>query len=188
MRNVRTAAVVVSLLSAASLCAVPRRESTGDEPKPVVTVSADDLGSGKVVVIGRLGQPLHMMMSIRGTWESPSRKSGLPTKDGRLEFLVAEVNGKALDQPVAFHEEVVEVVYRKSDGKAYREKPTPKDRVTWELRAFESGDFRIIPGAYWDDLWGETAGEVVRAPAAPVYHRDRFVRRLVGVLVKSEPP
>src|SRR5260370_29323809 len=74
----------------------------GAEHEGIVKISADDLASGKVVVIGRLGAPLKTMITVRGTWQHPPR-AAQPVKDFGLRFHVTHVNGSALTEPVDFH-------------------------------------------------------------------------------------
>lgn len=146
------------------------------ELEDVVTVSADDLDSGKVVVIGRLGSPLETMLTIRGTW----RQSRM-AKDSGLVFHVTHVNGKALDEPVLFHRTLMHVTYPfVSDQDGSREDgPTPSAGEQWEIRAYETGRFSGNPGAYQKELTG-----FAYIQAVPAWWRH-FQTDLHGIMQKG---
>lgn len=116
----------------------------------VATVSADDLDSGEAVVIGRLGSPLKTMLNVRGTWQR-----GRSPKDRGPSFHVTHVNEKALDEPVIYYESVVHVRYPRppwdKDDES-KKSPPPSAGQTWEMRAYETGEFFDSPPEYEKEL------------------------------------
>jgi len=120
-----------------------------DGREGVVAVSSDDLESGKVVVIGRLGSPLKTLLTIRGTWQR-NRMS----KDYGPSFHVTHVNGKALDKPVIFYQVLVHVSYPRpwDEHDESKNRPEPCAGQSWEIRAYETGGFVDSPGEYKEEL------------------------------------
>jgi hypothetical protein len=147
-------------------------------PEDVVRVSADDLDSGKVVVIGHLGSPLKTMLTIRGTWQH-ARSS----KDSGPLFHVTYVNGKALDKPVIFHRAIVHVRYPRPWDKDDESKngPTPSAGQSWEIRAYETGGFSGSPEEYQKEL----RRELPYLEAVPVWWRS-FQVELHGVMQRPD--
>lgn len=80
-----------------------------------------------MVVIGRLGHPLETMLAIRGTWQR-----GRSPKDSGASFHVTHVNGKAIAEPVVFHQTLVQARDKDDDRETY---PTPPIGQSWEIRA-----------------------------------------------------
>jgi hypothetical protein len=111
----------------------------GAEPRDVVKITADDLASGKVVVIGKLGVPLRQMMSIRGTWRNPP-VGETATQVSELLFHVTHIDGKALGEPIDFGQKNVDVTYPLPwDGDDEKARgPTPLNGAAWEIRGYES--------------------------------------------------
>lgn len=137
MRFVTTLLLICTVLV---VCRSGHPVSAVDDPPAVRRISADELTSGKAVVIGRLGVPLMTAVTIRGTWHRPAPLS----KDNDLRFHVEEVDGKALDEPVRFYQAVVSISkdYREqSEGKLLK----PRDGETWELIVEELGRFHPQP-------------------------------------------
>lgn len=120
-----------------------------------VTIAADDLDSGKAVVIGRLGSPLETMLTIRGTW-----KQSRMAKDSGLVFHVTHVNGKAFDEPVIFHRSLV---HMREEYDSREDGLTPSVGQSWEIRAFETGGFSGNPGGYQKEISGLPFVEAVPA-------------------------
>jgi hypothetical protein len=127
--------------------------TAGAEPEAVAKVTADDLASGKVVVVGRLGIPLKTMMTIRGVWKYPPRGKH-PTKTFELSFHVTHVNDHALDEPITFYRAVVHVTYPlpREGGDKKNAEPTPSEGDVWEIRAYETGGFRWRPAEFAKEL------------------------------------
>ena len=162
---------------------LPARSATlgGAEPKTVATVTAEDLATGKVIVIGKLGVPLTTMRTIRGTWQPPPRGEH-PLKDASLLFHVTHVDGKPLDEPVDFHRALVNVSYPlPDDGKVNEAKdPVPEKGETWEIRGYETGRFQGRPAQFNEEL---------NFPPSQlaVWHRP-FVTTVEGILPKPAQP
>jgi hypothetical protein len=118
------------------------RSAAGDEPKQQPRIRVDEIGT-KVVVLGRLNQPLRRVVTVKGKWAEP--KSGAkPSND--LRFVVTEANGKKLDNPVEFLDQDVSVV------KQDRKEAQPVIGETWEIRAYETWTIYDHPQEYWDEL------------------------------------
>jgi hypothetical protein len=146
----RTAfAGVAVVLLALGTCLRGRFGIAASGPEDVVRVSADDLESGKVVVIGHLGSPLKTLLTIRGTWQH-NRMS----KDYGPSFDVTHVNGKALDKPVIFDRVLVHVSYPRpwDEEDESKNSPTPSNGQSWEIRAYETGGFVDSPAEYKKEL------------------------------------
>jgi hypothetical protein len=114
-------------------------------------VTAADLASGKVVVIGRLGVPLKTMTTVRGTWQYPNRGTVRQAlKPSNIKFDVTHVNGKKLENSVQFDRALVYVEYPLDgdDSDSNRNVPTPVEGDTWEIRAYETGAFRGRPDEF----------------------------------------
>jgi hypothetical protein len=153
----------------------------GDEARKAVTISVDDLNSGKVVVVGRLGIPLKTIATLRGTWRFPDQSNG-PTKDYSLSLHVSHVDGKALTEPVKFHSAIVEIDYPRlwdADDTSSKQ-PKPANGETWEFRGYETGGFRGRPAQFEKEL---------RLPlsASGVWERS-FLTELNGILPKPDKP
>jgi hypothetical protein len=71
-RTILCAVAVVLLSIGPWLCGATGTASA--ESESVAKISADDLDSGRVVVIGRLGTPMKTMKTVRGTWQSADGK------------------------------------------------------------------------------------------------------------------
>lgn len=138
-----------------------------EDHEKVVPVSADDLDSGTMVVIGRLGRPLNTMLTIRGVWDW----SRMP-KDSGLVFRVTHVNGEALDEPVIFHQTLVHVRHR---GDKLENDPVSSIAQSWEIRAYETGGFSGNPAEYQMELSGLPYVE-----AEPAWSRN-FQTELHGI-------
>jgi hypothetical protein len=173
MRHLRHTVVGAVVLLALSTAATSL-PVVAETPEPAATVSVADIGT-KVSLVGRLGQPLGKMMTIRGKWVKPSN---FP-KPGAFLFIVSHVNGKQLTQPVEFDIGQMEVVM--PNGKNALpdfKRQAELDGVVWTLRAYETGRFSTTPEEYWTER-----GSGPRA--LPYWTRD-FTSELVGI-VQHEP-
>jgi|GEM_PF-4645082 len=145
----------------------------------VSKVSADDLASGKVTVVGRLGIPLRTMITVRGTWRSlPPLRHGNARKPADHSFYVSHVNGNALAKPVEFVRGLVRGTT--ADGTELTELK-PADGEQWELRVYETGGFRGQPAEYWKER-----GDGI--PQYPHWGQGAFVTELDGILKNSVAP
>jgi len=167
---------MLSTATVASLAIFPFVRA-GDEDKS--TVTAEDLATGKVIVIGRLGLPLRTMTTIRGTWRYPDQSKGA-TKEYALRLHVTHVDGKPLGAPVEFGIDEVRVRSRVGLGSTERS-ASAVDGAELELRAYEIGQFHGAPGAYWRELGSPLV------PAASVYSRP-FMTELHGIVPPNAPP
>jgi hypothetical protein len=162
---------VVVLIGAAWFFGSPRTDGT--EREPPVEVSADDLESGNVIVIGRLGIPLMTMATVRGTWEHPHGEH--PAKDGSPTLHVTHVDGRPVEKPVEFHWGLIEMTGRTVD------RSTVETGDVWEFRAFETGRFRQSPAEYAKAMH-------LGARQAAVWNRGTFLTELKGLLPRRAAP
>jgi hypothetical protein len=146
---------IAPLLVALGVCLFGQRTLLRAEPDQTVSVTAADLASGKVVVIGRLGVPLKTMMTVRGSWRSPNQGTlGQATKPTNIKFDVTHVNGKKLETPVQFDRVLVHVQnpLNENDTDTDRKELAPVKDETWEIRAYETGAFRGRPAEFAKEL------------------------------------
>ncbi|WP_422929158.1 hypothetical protein [Singulisphaera sp. PoT] len=110
--------------------------SLSKEDDAVVSVKVEDISSGKVKLIGRLGVPLRTDVKIEGTWDYPNYE----TEDGGLRFNVNLVDGKKPAKPIEFDIHLISVTT--NEGKdvmpTYENRGSLKGK-TWILTANESG-------------------------------------------------
>ena len=93
-----------------------------------------------VQIIGKLGQPLGHLVTVRGKWTTPaSSKPALP------DFVVNRLNDRLLDSAAEFDQ--VEPVWKKDEEFARR---TVGEE--WELRGVETGGFE----GFSDEVWEQT--------------------------------
>jgi hypothetical protein len=118
-----------------------------DGQSSVSTVRAEDIPD-RVQIIGSLGRPLGEMVTIRGKWWDPGRRTkGPPPKDMTPRFRVTEVNGERLVERVTFRRELIRPVDVGGGNRA----PDPEDGATWELRGVQMGGFRYVPDHAWKE-------------------------------------
>lgn len=153
--------------------------AAGKAQPPRLKVSAEDLNSGKGVVIGSLQLPLQTMATIRGVWRFPPR-GDVPAKDGSPTFHVTHINGALVKQPATFHRNLVRMSRPRSEKDIEDEapeRPNPRDSEVLEFRGFESGGFFGMPGEFQERLGMPTS-------AAPTWQRGEFVTHLEGIFAK----
>jgi hypothetical protein len=105
----------------------------------------------RVLIIGKLGQPLGQLVTVRGTWTAPyPSKPGLP-----VVLVVNQVNGNPIDSPAKF--DVVEPVWE-------RDEEVTKRAVgeEWELRGVETGGFVGFGDKVWEELGQQPASRPPR--------------------------
>jgi hypothetical protein len=136
-----TRLVAVCLLALASCLLVQLASiSTGSDQKPEPRmVHYNDIPE-RVQIIGKLGQPLGQLVTVRGRWTAP-----FPSKPAAPVFMVNQVNGRPLDPPAEFDD--VEPVWGKD---AEFTKKTVGEE--WELRGVETGGFVGFSDKVWEEL------------------------------------
>jgi hypothetical protein len=96
---------------------------------------------GRVQIIGKLGQPLGQLVTVRGRWTAP-----FPSKPGlRVVLMVNQVNSRPLDPPAEFDD--VEPVRGK--GGEITKRAVGEE---WELRGVETGGFVGFSDKVWEEL------------------------------------
>ncbi len=104
---------------------------------------------GRVQLIGKLGQPLGQLVTVRASWKAPH-----PSKPGLSAVLVVnQLDGRPLDPPVEFHD--VEAVWEKSEEVTKR-----IIGQEWELRGVETGGFV----GFSDEVWEEVGQPPMQRP------------------------
>lgn len=163
-RTAATAAVAAILCSVANTPLV-----LSADKEAAAKVSVEDIGT-KVILVGRLGEPIGTMMDVKGTWVIPKEI----VKDNSPRFQISHVNGKEIQKAVEFH--INQMTTETKDNKS----ALPKfdeweklDGVTWTLRAYETGSIHITPAEYWKER-----GKGV--PARP--RMQPFTSQLVGLI------
>jgi hypothetical protein len=95
----------------------------------------------RVQIIGKLGQPLGQLVTVRGRWTAPfPSKPGLP-----VVLMVNQVNSRPLDPPAEFDD--VEPVRGK--GGEITKRAVGEE---WELRGVETGGFVGFSDKVWEEL------------------------------------
>jgi hypothetical protein len=115
--------------------------STGSDQKPEPrAVHYGDIPE-RVQIIGKLGQPLGQLVTVRGRWTAtfPSKPAELPV------FVVSQVNGHPLDPPAEFDN--VEPAWGKDTE--FAKKMAEEE---WELRGVETGGFVGFSDRVWEEL------------------------------------
>lgn len=141
MKNAYLAAFVIFAMPQWMKAAEPQASDKA------VEVSVAEIGR-TVTLVGRLGQPLGTMVSIRGTWRLPDARS----KDQSPHFVVSHVDGRKLARSVALH---IDDMHLKGKGGRNVKPPNDEyetlDEQTWTLRGYESGRFSRTPPEYWTE-------------------------------------
>ena len=146
------------------IVATGRVSLAGDKPQAPVTVRAEEIGRS-VTVLGRLGHPLHEMMTVRGVWLESDEVLSKP--DNPLRFHVTHLNARQLDPAIEFH--VYDIMVQEKPGIEVE----PAKDEQWELRAYETWPVRDHPQDYWAEFDEPS-------PAPPPHGATR----LFGVLKK----
>jgi hypothetical protein len=144
--------------------------SNESKDRQMITIRAQDIPK-TVQILGRLGQPLGSLLTVRGKWTRP----GINMKDRSLVFHVTLANGKEPDGKVDLHSLLVKPIL--SDHKGREPKsgelwdwrfdwegskpgPTPSEGETWEMLGVETGCFNSYSG----DAWREIGSSVPQSP------------------------
>lgn len=112
--------------------------ASDQKPEPRMVHYADI--PEQVQIIGKLGQPLGQLVTVRGKWTTP-----FPSKPALPVFVVDQVNGRLLDAPAEF-DEVEPVV---GDGGEVGRRVVGEQ---WELRGVETGGFVGFSDKVWNEL------------------------------------
>lgn len=109
---------------------------------PLQRIKAEDIGT-KAAIVGRLGHDLDTFLTIRGSWDRPERSGPDEPKDNRDRgvFVVAEVNGEKVDQPIRLDAQFLSG----GDYLHSRKRPPSVDGEEWEIRGVERGEYRGEP-------------------------------------------
>ena len=113
--------------------------SAGDQEREPSIIHYNDIPE-RVQIIGKLGQPLGQLITVRGKWTA-----SFPSKPASPVFMVNQVNDRHLDPPVEFDD--VEPVWRK-----YAEFTRNTVGEEWELRGVETGGFVGFSDKVWEEL------------------------------------
>lgn len=119
-----------------------------DDNATIKRIDVGDLNR-TVELIGRLGHPLGTMLTIDGTWGYPDQSGG-PTKEYSLEFAIHSVNGKRLARTLTLKTGSVHVIDKSGSSLIPpHNRHAELDGVSWSLRAFETGQYTVMPDEYW---------------------------------------
>ena len=141
-----------------------------DGKRPRQSLSVTDLGIG-YELIGRLGQPLGTMLTVKGKWGYPDQSKG-PTKVYELQFTLTEIDGVTCKHPLVFDVGAVHVIDKQRNSLIpAQDKHRDLDGSTWEFRAFETGRHTSMPQEYYN-----FQGPIAMRPSPP------FVSELVGYM------
>ena len=153
----------------------------GGEAGKTVAISTDDLASGKVLVVGRLGIPLQRMAAFRGIWRYPDQSDG-PTKRYSLSLQITHVDGKLLPESIEFDRASVDITFPLPwvAGDKGSKQPTPAEGDVWEIRGFETGGFRGSPAEFEKEL---RSGARARPRQIGAWERS-FQTQLRGIVPK----
>ncbi len=105
-------------------------KSTAAEGK--ILLRFQDLGK-KYDIIGKLGKPMGATIKVKGKWRDPSDV----TKSSGLHFLVTQIDGKELAEPVEFPEGLVDVKLFADGHWTEWKKMQPVAGEVWEFRGHE---------------------------------------------------
>lgn len=129
--STRLAAVGLLVLLASILIA-------GDQKREPRKVQYSDIPE-RVQIIGKLGQPLGQLVSVRGRWTAFLAKPSPPA------FMVNQLNGRLLDPPAEFDD--VEPAWEKDAE--FAERTVGEE---WELRGVETGGFVGFSDQVWKEV------------------------------------
>lgn len=168
----RVMVVAAAFLSIASRSALRGAPPQIDEEDAVTEVRAVDIPRS-VQIIGSLGRPLGLLVTVRGVWLKPRATSAGPPKDGSLRCHITHVNGERLAEDIVFHHALVVSL---GDSRII-----PEDGKRFELRCYETGGMRGIPAKAREEL---RAAPAVQQP----YYASgyRFITQLEYLSYKSE--
>jgi len=110
-----------------------------------VKINAEDLCSGRYVIVGRLGRPYGHIVKIRAVW---TRSDDFRDLNDRLR--VTHIDGREVGKqaPIVFVSPDVRRLRKSNDG--YRILATridliPKEGTVYEGRVYESGGYDVQP-------------------------------------------
>lgn len=164
--------------------------SAEQNDKGMVIIRAEDI-SKTVQIVGRFGQPLGKLMTIRGQWIRP----GARMKDRSLMFHVSLVNGKETKGIDDLHGLQIRPIFPEYKGRkptpteswdwrfdwaGIEPAPTPVEGEKWEMMGVETGRF----DSYSDEAWREIGSPVVPKPPFMEGFYSRFEYIAVKVEVK----
>jgi hypothetical protein len=111
----------------------------GDRKREPIMMHYTDI-PGRLQIVGKLGQPLGQLVTVRGRWTAP-----FPSKPASPVFMVNQVDGRPLDPPAEFDD--VGAVW----GKAveFTRKSIGEE---WEARGVETGGFVGFSDQVWEEL------------------------------------
>lgn len=148
----------------AVLLAFSARPIWSQAGKEKLRINVDDIGK-KVVLIGRLGEPLGTWVTLKGTWELPKLEL---VKDYSLRFMVTRINDRELSTPIEFNIAQIEARFKNGkDALPAHEHQKTLDGVTWTLRAYETGYLLVAPMPEVVN----PGGRIPPAPQVPYYSR-----------------
>jgi hypothetical protein len=172
------AAILATMIACTDVGGEGARDESKD--KPFTTVRAQDIPK-TVRIVGRLGQPLGDLLTIRGKWTSP----GLFVKDDTLVFHVNLVNGKKPKESPGLHGLQVSAIFPTWGGRKPKPgeswdwrfhwggsepSPTPVEGETWEMMGVETGSFQ----EYSKDAWREIGGPAAQGSPSMAGFVTRF--------------
>lgn len=138
------------LIAACLLVQLGSVSTVGDEKVEPKKVSYADIPE-RVQIVGKLGQPLGHIVTVRGKWTTP-----FPSKPGLLPvFVVTHVDGRLIDPSAEF--DVVEAVLGKEAAVVTR-----VAGEEWELRGVETGGFEGFSDQVWEELGQQVAARPPR--------------------------
>jgi hypothetical protein len=140
--------------------------AAGDSKREPEMVHYSDIPE-RVQIIGKLGQPLGQLVTVRGRWAVPN-----PSKPASPDFVIDEVNGRLLDPPVKFSADFhgLEPVGKK-DAEF-----TIKVGEEWELRGVETGGFVGFSQEVWREIREESGEHVAQTPPQGFLTRFCYVK------------
>ena len=108
-----------------------------------------DFGT-RVQVRGFLGKRLGESMTVLGVWESndaefESKPNGVAKPDV-LKFKITNIDGKELEKPIRYFEDLV-----RHHG-SRKDRPQPREGAVWKLRCYEQMAMRGIPPQAYKEM------------------------------------
>jgi hypothetical protein len=159
------------LLICCLVVAMDESRSVNEGKRPLSTVNAEDLSSGRCRIIGLLGKPYGSVMSISGVWEGwEFGSSKLPVGEKPFSLCITEVDGRKL---ASERQIVIDAAFIKWLRKGVGI-PLRGERI--EGRVYESGGYVRHP---------EAVDKILGVPVSQDYFRFRFYSFLYFIDYKS---